>query len=127
MSETKRALNCIVCPMSCSGTVTMEDGKITNLEGFTCPRGKAYAQEELTAPKRMLTTTVRVEGGALALLPVMSIAPLQSERIIDVTQRSSLTQLPCGVLAQFLVCSRASIPDCAPADSARAIVGVSIR
>ena len=83
MSETKRALNCIVCPMSCSGTVTMEDGKITNLEGFTCPRGKAYAQEELTAPKRMLTTTVRVEGGALALLPVMSKASLPKGKIMD--------------------------------------------
>ena len=76
-----RKISCIVCPMSCEGEVTVEDGKIIDIGGFTCQRGRDYAAEEVTAPKRMLTTTVRIENGKLPLLPVVSAQPLPKERI----------------------------------------------
>jgi CxxC motif-containing protein len=41
-----------------------------------CPRGKAYAIEEMTAPTRMLTSTVVVEGGILKRLPVKTSKPI---------------------------------------------------
>ena len=75
MAETK-VLNCIVCPMGCEMTATIEDGNVTNVTGNTCPRGAKYAQEEIPAPKRMLTSTVRITGGLLPLLPVVSKNPL---------------------------------------------------
>ena len=73
MSET-RVMNCIMCPMGCEMTVTIEDGKVVDVKGNTCPRGAKYAHDEVTAPKRMLTTTVRVEGGML---------PLLKEKVLD--------------------------------------------
>lgn len=76
-----RKISCIVCPMSCEGEVTIHDGKITGVDGFTCQRGRDYAAEEVTAPKRMLTTTVRIKNGKLPLLPVVSAQPLPKERI----------------------------------------------
>ena len=61
MAET-RVMNCIMCPMGCEMTVTVENGKVIDVKGNTCPRGAKYANDEVTAPKRMLTTTVRIEA-----------------------------------------------------------------
>lgn len=81
MAETK-VLNCIVCPMGCEMTATIEGGNVTNVTGNTCPRGAKYAQEEITAPKRMLTSTVRITGGLLPLLPVVSKNPLPKDKVL---------------------------------------------
>ena len=69
--------------MGCEMTVTIEDGKVVDVKGNTCPRGAKYAHDEVTAPKRMLTTTVRVEGGMLPLLPVVSETVLPKEKVLD--------------------------------------------
>ena len=62
----KRELTCIGCPMGCALTVELENGTVTAVHGNTCPRGDAYARKEVTAPTRIVTTTVRVTGGTLA-------------------------------------------------------------
>ena len=80
--ETK-VMNCIMCPMGCEMTVTMEHGKFISVTGNTCPRGAKYAEQEVTDPKRMLTTTVRVHGGLLPLLPVVSADVLANGRVKD--------------------------------------------
>ncbi|HHY82481.1 MAG TPA: DUF1667 domain-containing protein [Clostridiales bacterium] len=66
----ERIITCIVCPMGCRLNVEAENDKIGNISGNRCSRGKTYAAEECTAPKRMLTTTVRVSGGIHPFLPV---------------------------------------------------------
>ncbi len=82
MAVTTKVMNCIMCPMGCELTVTLEDGAVTGVSGNTCPRGDKYARDEVTAPKRMLTSTVRITGGLLPLLPVVSAAPLPKEKIL---------------------------------------------
>ena len=96
MAVETRVMNCIMCPMGCEMTVTIEDGKVTNVTGNTCPRGPKYANDEVTAPKRMLTSTVAVEGGLLPLLPVVSADVLPKERILDCAEflRSVKVQAP---------------------------------
>ena len=76
-------MNCIMCPMGCEMTVTIENGAVVSVIGNTCPRGPKYANDEVTAPKRMLTSTVAIAGGALPLLPVVSATVLPKERILD--------------------------------------------
>ena len=83
MAVETKVLNCITCPMGCEITATIEDGKVTSVKGNTCPRGEKYAQEELTAPKRMLTSTVEIEGGLLPQLPVVSKSVLPKGCILD--------------------------------------------
>ena len=83
MARVVHAIQCIVCPIGCGGEVTVEDGTVTTLTGFTCNKGLAYAAEEVVSPKRMVTTTVRVSGGGLPLLPVVSVTPLPKDRIFD--------------------------------------------
>ena len=60
-------LICIGCPMGCPITVEMENGEVVSVTGNTCPRGDAYARKEVTNPTRIVTSTVRVTGGKLAM------------------------------------------------------------
>ena len=83
MATETKVLNCINCPLSCELTATVEDGVVTNVTGNFCPRGAQYAKEELTAPTRMLTSTVRVKGGRLPLLPVVSAKKLPKGRVVE--------------------------------------------
>ncbi len=96
MSVETKQLNCIMCPMGCLLTVTLTDGKVTAVSGNTCPRGEVYAHQELTDPQRMLTSTVRVSGGELPLLPVVSNTTLPKGRIMDCAEalRSVAVQAP---------------------------------
>lgn len=68
-----KELICITCPKGCHLTV---DEQTLSVTGNACPRGAEYARKELTNPTRVLTTTVRLEGGALARLPVKSSSDL---------------------------------------------------
>lgn len=80
--ETK-VMNCIMCPMGCELTVSMENGKFVSVTGNSCPRGAKYAETEVTDPRRMLTTTVRIKGGLLPLLPVVSADVLPKGKIAE--------------------------------------------
>ena len=54
-------LTCIGCPLGCQIEVMMdEDGEILLVTGNTCPRGDKYARKEVTAPTRIVTSSVRV-------------------------------------------------------------------
>ena len=75
---------CITCPMGCTLKVTHEGQKLVAVEGNTCPRGKRYAEEELTNPRRMVATTVKVKGGLHPLVPVYTEAPIPKPLIFEV-------------------------------------------
>ena len=61
----KRELICIGCPMGCPLTVELENGEIKTITGYTCKKGETYARKEVTNPTRIVTSTVRVEGGQI--------------------------------------------------------------
>ena len=71
----KMELTCVVCPNGCLLTVWQENGE-TRVEGAACKNGVAYGQTELTDPRRVLTTSVAVNGGTLPLVSVRSTAPI---------------------------------------------------
>ena len=58
----QRELTCISCPIGCHLSVTLIDGAVTEVTGNTCTRGDVYARAECTAPVRMVTGLVRIEG-----------------------------------------------------------------
>ncbi len=76
-----RELICINCPMGCPLTVTLEEGVVTNVTGNTCKRGEIYAKKEVIAPTRIVTSTVRVEGGELAMVSVKTKEDIPKEKI----------------------------------------------
>lgn len=79
----KRELTCIGCPLGCPLVVTMENGAALSVTGNTCPRGDAYARKEVTAPSRIVTTTVPVHGGVLAAVSVKTAGEIPKEKIFD--------------------------------------------
>ena len=68
-----RELTCIGCPLGCAITVTMDGSTVTAVTGNTCPRGDAYARKEVTNPTRIVTSTVRVNGGIYPMANVNSL------------------------------------------------------
>ncbi|MBO4535054.1 MAG: DUF1667 domain-containing protein [Clostridia bacterium] len=78
----KREMICICCPMGCRMTVEGEDGQYT-VTGNTCPRGKTYAIAEMTAPVRMVTSSVEVKGGLYKTVSVKTKDPIPKGLIFD--------------------------------------------
>lgn len=54
-------LTCIVCPMGCNITVTLNGGEIESITGNTCKRGAEYAKNECINPTRTVTSTILCE------------------------------------------------------------------
>lgn len=75
-------LTCIECPIGCSIEVEIADGKVISVKGNGCNRGKAYAQNEVTCPKRVVTSTVKTTDGRI--VPVKTDAPVRKTEIFNV-------------------------------------------
>ena len=83
MSETTRELTCIGCPLGCSITVTMNGTDVVSVTGNTCPRGDAYARKEITNPTRIVTSTVRVEGGISPMVNVKTASDIPKAKFFE--------------------------------------------
>lgn len=76
---------CIVCPQSCTLTVTGENGDIT-VSGNKCKRGAEYGRNEHVSPKRMITTTVALKNGTIRMIPVISSGAVPKEKLLSCLQ-----------------------------------------
>ena len=81
-----RELTCIVCPQGCLLSVEEKGAEDLTVSGNRCPRGIAYAQEEILNPKRMVTATCAVNKtdnapSVLKRLPVRTSIPCPKEQI----------------------------------------------
>ncbi len=75
-----KELICICCPLGCHMTVEQTaDGFAVS--GNTCPRGKTYAIAEMTAPTRMITSSVPVTGGKDKMVSLKTSAPIAKDLI----------------------------------------------
>lgn len=79
----KRELTCVACPLGCTVTVEYNDSEVISVTGNTCKRGEAYAKTEITNPTRSLTSTVKVNGGILPVVPVKSDKPVPKDKMFE--------------------------------------------
>ncbi len=79
----KRDLTCVACPLGCSITVELNGDEIVSVTGNTCKRGEAYAKTEITNPTRSLTSSIKVNGGILPVVPVKSDKPVPKTMLFD--------------------------------------------
>ena len=79
----ERKLTCIGCPMGCPLTVVMNGEEVVSVTGNTCKRGDVYARKEVTNPTRIVTSTVKVSGGALAMVSVKTKTDIPKGKIFD--------------------------------------------
>ena len=80
----RHELTCIGCPMGCALIVETKGKEILSIEGYTCERGRVYAEKEVTAPTRIVTSTVRVEGnGRKGVVSVKTQSDIPKEKVFD--------------------------------------------
>ena len=88
-------VTCTLCPTGCQVRFNEATGEY---EGNRCKRGAQFAEQERTAPKRILTTTVKLSDGRL--LPVRSARPVSKQKLPQLVRelRSVLVSTPvqCG-------------------------------
>lgn len=79
----KRELICIGCPMGCPLVVELEGSDIVSVKGHTCKRGEVYARKEVTNPTRIVTSTVKVEGGKVDMVSVKTRDDIPKGKIFE--------------------------------------------
>ena len=69
--------------MGCDLAITKE-GESWKVSGNKCPRGEKYGIAEMTDPRRMVPTTVAIEGSTYPVIPVKTSAPIPKDKIFEV-------------------------------------------
>ena len=93
----ERKLTCIICPLGCDLIVQLENNQVSDVKGFTCPRGKAYAENECTNPQRTVTSTVMCADRSL--VSVKTDRPIPKEKMSECMARinSAVAKLPIAI------------------------------
>lgn len=100
----KIELTCIGCPMGCPLVVETENGEVKSVTGNTCPRGAAYGRKEVTNPTRIVTSSVRVNGGTLAVVSCKTASDVPKGKIFDVVRALKTVEVAAPVaIGQVLV------------------------
>ena len=99
MENKQRNLICIVCPRGCH----LQVDENLNVTGNNCKRGEAYAKSECTHPTRMITSTVKVENGEIARLPVVTSAPIPKEKIFDVMKEINKVSISAPIYIKDVI------------------------
>lgn len=107
---TTRELICIGCPLGCPLSVTI-DGDDIKVTGNTCPRGETYAQKEITNPTRIVTSSVKVDGGVIARVSVKTANDIPKDKIFDCMEQIRKARVEAPVRVGDVI-----IKDCAGAD-----------
>lgn len=99
-----RELTCINCPLGCLLTVELDGDEIKNISGYTCPRGKNYAEKEVVNPMRIVTSTVKVEGGKRERVSCKTAHDIPKSKIDDVMREinAAVAQAPV-VIGEVLI------------------------
>lgn len=70
-----KTITCIMCPNGCEITY--------DLNGGMCGKGPEYVKNEILNPKRTLTSSVKVTGGAIPLASVKTTGSIPKEKLRD--------------------------------------------
>lgn len=87
---------CTTCPKGCTLEVNRDGETVVSVING-CKRGHEYAKQELTDPRRMVASTVRILGGIHPLLPVYTSKPFPKPRIHELLTLIRETELQAPV------------------------------
>lgn len=81
-----KQFTCVVCPNGCEITVENVNGDL-QVTGEGCARGRAWAFQETTDPRRTIATSVRVLGGAEPLCSARLTNPIPRKDIMRAVEK----------------------------------------
>ena len=105
-----RTLTCIICPNGCELELTYhidENGELVEKDsgaaiavtGNKCPKGIAYAEQEIRNPMRNIASSINLIGGTIPLVSVRLTGPIPKAKIMDVMNviRSASVNAPVKI------------------------------
>jgi len=102
MSKTRK-LTCVVCPVGCELAVKISDSQVISVSGNGCGRGSRYAEEEITAPVRTVTTTVRLKGAQHPVCPVRTAGRIPKGKVKELIALINTKELKAPVMTGDIV------------------------
>lgn len=88
-----RSFVCIECPKGCH--LTIDDN--LNVTGNSCIRGKNYAINEVTNPKRILTSTVKIKNAGIDRVPVITSVEIPKGMMFKVMEEINKVEVSAPV------------------------------
>lgn len=102
----EKVMTCVVCPFGCELRATLgANGEFVSVTGNTCARGKKYAESEITAPVRTLTSTIPIDGAADKRLPVRTDKPIPKDSLKRAMELIKTLRVSAPVKTGDVICS----------------------
>lgn len=107
----KTELTCIICPNSCQLEIEIEQNasgfpSVQAVGGALCPKGAAYAKQEILNPCRTISTSVAILHGECPLASVRLTHPIPKDRIFDAIEEIKTCVLEAPVSAGTILIHR---------------------
>jgi len=93
----ERNITCIVCPIGCKILIKTNGMRLEHVGGNKCKKGIEYVKSEVFDPRRMLTTSVLVNGGEWPLVSVKSSKPVPKEKLFSILKEIKRTAVNAPV------------------------------
>lgn len=90
---------CIMCPVGCNLSIE-KIGTEIKVSGNACVRGVTYGKDEVTAPKRVVTTLVKTE---LGVLPCKTQGLVPKEKVFDVLTEVAKLRLKSAKFGEVII------------------------
>ena len=90
-----KELVCIVCPKGCR--LHVDDENDYAVTGNSCPRGAEYGHNEIKNPTRVLTSTVRLNGGLYRRCPVKTEKAVPKGKLLEIMRELNTVELTSPV------------------------------
>lgn len=101
----KTELTCIICPKGCTLTIQKENDNIL-ISGNSCKKGYQYGLDEITNPKRTLTSTVSIKtDDIINRLAVISKSPVEKKNLIKICKQLKSVEIDHPVKQGDVVCN----------------------
>jgi len=85
----KSNLLCTSCPLGCYLEIEHNNSEIFSIRGNRCKKGVEYAEHEIFDPRRIVTTTVRISGAQLNLVPVKTDRSVPKKLSFSIVESAS--------------------------------------
>ncbi|MBM7711605.1 DUF1667 domain-containing protein [Enterococcus xiangfangensis] len=86
---------CIMCPKGCH--LTVDETNDYKVSGHSCNKGVKYGKAEATNPVRVVTSTIRVNGGNSALCSVKTTDGIPKTAVLEAMKTINTIQLQAPV------------------------------
>jgi len=88
---------CEVCPTSCLIKATVRGAELVKIIGNKCEKGENFVLEETTNPRRILTSTVRVQNGENEVVSIKTDKPIPRNLLFLAAKELSKIRLEAPV------------------------------